>query len=114
MVLCVAIAGCCDDDVHDVYLELSPGIITTGARLQLGDTLTVKAHADSNPRGLFCHGQRLYSNVDQPSRFTYRSTDTSIVAIDERGFLTARGLGTTTLTATTARVVSLPVQVTVE
>ena len=93
---------------------MNPGVITTGARLQVGDTLTVRAYANSDPRGLYCHGQRLYSNVDHPSRFTYRSTDTSVVAIDASGFLSVRGRGTAKLTAITARVVSLPVQITVE
>ena len=112
--LCVAATGCCDEDVNDVYLEFTPGIITTGERLQVGDTLTVKAYADSDAKGLFCDAKRLYSSVDHPDRFTYQSTNLSVVTIDAKGFLTVRSRGIAVLTATTARVVSLPVRVTVE
>ena len=112
--LCVAATGCCDDDVSNVYLEFTPGVVTTGERLQVGDTLTVTAHADSDAQGLFCDAKRLYSSVDHPNRFTYQSTDPSVVTIDAQGFLTVRSRGIAVLTATTARVVSLPVRVTVE
>lgn len=114
LALCVAAAGCCDDSVHSVFLEVEPGIITVGVRLQVGDTLTTKAYADSEAKGLFCHADRQYSSIDHPNRFTYQSTDPSVVTIDAKGFVTVRSRGIAVLTATTARVVSLPVRITVE
>jgi hypothetical protein len=87
-------------------MALRPDIIVTSAYLWLGDTVTVSAWAGTESRWP-CY-RRLYTNADQPKRFKYRSTDTSVATIDPGGFLVARRLGVTTLTATTAGVVSFP------
>jgi hypothetical protein len=107
----VAMAGCCDDGVHTVNISLRPDIITLPSYVWVGDTVTVSAVAGTASE-MFCY-RVLYTAVNQPTRFTYSSTDTSVTTLSERGLLRARTIGLSSLRAHSAGVTSyeLPVVV---
>jgi hypothetical protein len=101
---------CCDDTIATVDLWVrAPGL--TEAELLVGDTVSLVAWASAEGQGgASCN---LYDASTAPEKFTFSSSDPDVVAIDERGFLSALSEGVANVSALAEGVDSNDVVVTV-
>ena len=109
ILLSFMVGGCCGESVGGVGVSLHYPGSSDIEFLTVGDTLTVWAGADTGPEWPSCmlyvsRATPGFTWPVEPERFVFHSSDTTVAAFGANGFLTARGVGETILTASVGSV----------